>query len=97
MNFCENVRFYQIFMKYKGNKKSIVYVITYGLKYTRSPLGSLFKWRVTVSGELMFFESYANCDVTNTVTPFMTSQNILLRFLINTVTLLLLIFRRVSC
>ena len=27
-----------------------------------------FKWRVTVSGELMFLESYGNCDVTNTVT-----------------------------
>ena len=29
---------------------------------------SSFKWRVTVSGELMFLESYSNCDVTNTVT-----------------------------
>ena len=29
---------------------------------------SSFKWRVTVSGELMFLESYGNCDVTNTVT-----------------------------
>ena len=27
-----------------------------------------FKWRVTVSGELMFLESYDNCDVKNTVT-----------------------------
>ena len=27
-----------------------------------------FKWRVTVSGELMFVESYDNCDVTNTIT-----------------------------
>ena len=26
------------------------------------------KWRVTVSGELMFLESYGNFDVTNTVT-----------------------------
>ena len=26
---------------------------------------SSFKWRVTVSGELMFLESYGNCDVTN--------------------------------
>ena len=26
------------------------------------------KWRVTVSGELMFLESYCICDVTNTVT-----------------------------
>ena len=29
---------------------------------------SSFKWRVTVSGELMFLESYGDCDVTNTVT-----------------------------
>ena len=29
---------------------------------------SSFKWRVTVSGELMFLESYGNGDVTNTVT-----------------------------
>ena len=29
---------------------------------------SSFKWRVTVSGELMFSESYGNCDVTNTLT-----------------------------
>ena len=29
---------------------------------------SSFKWRVTVSGELMFLENYGNCDVTNTVT-----------------------------
>ena len=29
---------------------------------------SSFKWRVTVSGELTFLESYSNCDVTNTVT-----------------------------
>ena len=29
---------------------------------------SSFKWRVTVSGELMFLDSYSNCDVTNTVT-----------------------------
>ena len=29
---------------------------------------SWFKWRVTVSGELMFLESYGNCDVTNIVT-----------------------------
>ena len=55
------------------------------------------KWRVTVSGELMFLESYGNCDVTITVTLFMTLQNnFSLRFLINTLTLLLLIFRRVS-
>ena len=29
---------------------------------------SSFKWRVTVSGALMFLESYGNCDVTNTAT-----------------------------
>ena len=29
---------------------------------------SSFKWRVTVSGELMFLESCGNCDVTNIVT-----------------------------
>ena len=29
---------------------------------------SSFKWTVTVSGELMFLDSYSNCDVTNTVT-----------------------------
>ena len=29
---------------------------------------SSFKWRVTLSGELMFLESYGDCDVTNTVT-----------------------------
>ena len=29
---------------------------------------SSFKWRVTVSGELMFLEIYGKCDVTNTVT-----------------------------
>ena len=29
---------------------------------------SSFKWRVTMSGELMFLESYGNCDVTNTLT-----------------------------
>ena len=28
---------------------------------------SSFKWRVTVSGELMFLENYGNCDITNTV------------------------------
>ena len=28
------------------------------------------KWRVTVSGELMFLESYDNCDVTITVLSF---------------------------
>ena len=27
----------------------------------------LFKWRVTVSGELMFLEIYGNFDITNTV------------------------------
>ena len=58
---------------------------------------SSFKWRVTVSGELMFLESYGYCDVKNTVTAFMTARNnFSLRFLINIVTLLLLIFRRVS-
>ena len=31
-------------------------------------LRSSSNWRVTVSGELMFLESYGNCDVTNTVT-----------------------------
>ena len=29
---------------------------------------SLSKWRVTVSGELMFLESYRNCDATIIVT-----------------------------
>ena len=29
---------------------------------------SSFKWRDTVSEEIMFLESYGNCDVTNTVT-----------------------------
>ena len=29
---------------------------------------SSFKWRVTVSGELMFLESYGKCNVTKTVT-----------------------------
>ena len=59
---------------------------------------SSFKWRVTVSRELMFLESYGNFDVINIVTLFFkTSQsNFSLRFLINTVTLLLLIFRRVN-
>ena len=28
---------------------------------------SSFKWRVTMSGELMFLESYGNCDVTDTL------------------------------
>ena len=31
-------------------------------------LTSSSKWRVTVSGELMFLESYCICDVTYTVT-----------------------------
>ena len=29
---------------------------------------SSFKWRVTVSGELIFLENYGNCDATNAVT-----------------------------
>ena len=33
----------------------------------------LFKWRVTVSKELMFLESYNNFDVTNTVTLILWS------------------------
>ena len=33
-----------------------------------SSIMSSFKWRVTVSEELMFLESYGNCDVTNAVT-----------------------------
>ena len=32
---------------------------------------SSFQWRVMVNGELMFLESYSNCDVTNTVTPIL--------------------------
>ena len=32
------------------------------------PERSSFKWRVTMSGELMFLESYGSCDVINTVT-----------------------------
>ena len=31
-------------------------------------LTSLFNWRVTVSGQLMFLESYGNCDVTYKLT-----------------------------
>ena len=38
------------------------------LKLIVENLTSSFKWRVTVSGELMFLESYGNCDVTNTLT-----------------------------
>ena len=34
----------------------------------------LFKWRVTVSKELMFLESYSNFDVTNTVTLILWSR-----------------------
>ena len=34
----------------------------------------LFKWRVTVSKELMFLESYNNFDVTNTVTLILWSR-----------------------
>ena len=45
-----------------------------------------------MSGELMFLESYGNCDVTNN-SSFMTSRNnLLLRFMINIVTLLLLVY-----
>ena len=29
---------------------------------------SSFKWKIRVSGELMFLESYGNCDVKNTIT-----------------------------
>ena len=59
-------------------------------------LGS-FKWRVTVSGELMFLDSYDNCDVTNAVTLlYDVTKHFFITFLTNTVTLLLLIFRRVS-
>ena len=36
----------------------------------RKPSSNSFKWRVTASGELMFLESYANCDVTNTLLSF---------------------------
>ena len=32
---------------------------------------SLFMWKVTVSGELMFLESCGHYDVTNTVTLFL--------------------------
>ena len=32
------------------------------------PHKSSFKWRAAVSGELMFLESYGNCDVPNAVT-----------------------------
>ena len=35
---------------------------------------SSFKWRVTVSGELMFLESYGSCNITNTVTPLLWYQ-----------------------
>ena len=38
------------------------------LKTIRVSRKSSFKWRVTVSEELMFLESYSICDVTNTVT-----------------------------
>ena len=31
---------------------------------------SWFEWRVMVSGEIMFLESYGNCDVTNTVSLY---------------------------
>lgn len=48
-------------------------------------------------GELRFLESYDNYDVTNAVTPLMVSQNnFYLKFLMNSITFLLLIFRRVS-
>ena len=45
----------------------------FSVKFYRTPFltehlqWSSFKWRVTVSGELMLLESYGNCDVTNTV------------------------------
>ena len=38
---------------------------------------SLFKWRVTVSGELMFLKSNGNCDVTITVSPLLWPHKII--------------------
>ena len=35
------------------------------------------QWRVTVSGELMFLESYGNCDVTITVTLLLRRHKII--------------------
>ena len=81
-------------------KQKAFFIFFKGLSVAKTYLRpSSSKCRVTVDGELMFLESYGNCDVTNTVTlpPFVTFQNnFSLRFVINTVTLLLLIFRRVS-
>ena len=39
-------------------------VLTKDLTFRKSS----FRWRVTVNGELMFLESYGNCDVKNAVT-----------------------------
>ena len=48
-----------------------MYMLNYGtFKKTVSVIvpSSSSKWRVKVSGELMFLESYGNCDVLITVT-----------------------------
>ena len=49
------------FSKNKDVKTLFLNIHT-GLGYLSYP-----KWRVTVSGELMFLEIYGNCDVTITV------------------------------
>ena len=41
---------------------------SHALTFTCLIKQSSSKWRVTVSGQLMFSESYGNCDVTITVT-----------------------------
>ena len=86
-----------------AEREFMIYLLIYSSKLAylqlmkfRSNRPISFKWRVTVSGELMFLENYGNCDVTNTVSLMTSQNNSSLRFLINTVTFLLLIFRRVS-
>ena len=45
-----------------------IYFLSYIYSLAIPMKKSSFKWRVTVSGDLIFLESYSNCDVTNTVT-----------------------------
>ena len=51
-------------IKHKSIQKSALIIKSDKFQYIYK---NLFKWKVMVSGELMFLESYDNCDVTNTV------------------------------
>ena len=71
---CSNLRYSLIYLwqpqKYDRGFPSIFTnsLCSNTVQYTVKIFTSSVKWRVTVSGELMFLESYGNCDVTNTVT-----------------------------